>query len=72
MPDDVRRLGVMTTRGRPEVVREARRRVEEAASAAGVEVGPVEEGGLDLLFVLGGDGTMLRPSSGSTSGASAS
>lgn len=60
MPDQVRRLGVMTTRGRPEVVGEARRRVEEAAAAAGIEVGSVEDGGLDVLVVLGGDGTMLR------------
>ena len=60
MPDQVRRLGVMTTRGRPEMVGEARRRVEEAAAAAGIEVGSVEEGELDVLVVLGGDGTMLR------------
>ena len=59
MPDRIRRLGVMTTRGRPEVVGEARRRVEEAASAAGIEVGSAEEE-LDVLLVLGGDGTMLR------------
>jgi NAD+ kinase len=50
----------MATTGRPEVVAEARRRVEQAAAAAGVEVGAVEDGGLDLLVVLGGDGTMLR------------
>ena len=60
MPDQVRRLGVMTTRGRPEVVGEARRRVGEAAAAAGIEVGSVEDGDLDVLVVLGGDGTMLR------------
>jgi NAD+ kinase len=60
MPDQVRRLGVMTTHGRPEVVGEARRRLEEAAVAAGIEVGSVEDGRLDLLVVLGGDGTMLR------------
>jgi len=60
VPDQVRRLGVMTTHGRPEVVREARRRLEEAAVAAGIEVGSVEDGGLDVLVVLGGDGTMLR------------
>jgi NAD+ kinase len=41
------------------VVGEARRRVEEAASAAGIEVGSAEEE-LDVLLVLGGDGTMLR------------
>jgi NAD+ kinase len=50
----------MATTGRPEVVAEARRRVEQAAAAAGVEIGAVEDGGLDLLVVLGGDGTMLR------------
>ena len=50
----------MTTHGRPEVVGEARRRLEEAAVAAGIEVGSVEDGGLDVLVVLGGDGTMLR------------
>jgi len=50
----------MVTHGRPDVVAEAQRRVEEAAAAAGVEVGSLEEGGLDLLVVLGGDGTMLR------------
>jgi NAD+ kinase len=50
----------MATAGRPEVVAEARRRVEQAAAAAGVEIGAVEDGGLDLLVVLGGDGTMLR------------
>ncbi len=50
----------MTTRGRPDVVGEARRRLQEAAAAAGIEVGDAEDGGLDLLVVLGGDGTMLR------------
>ncbi len=60
MTEAVRRIGVMVTHGRPDVVAEARRRVEEAAVAAGVEVGSLEEGGLDLLVVLGGDGTMLR------------
>jgi len=57
--DRIRRLGIMTTRGRPEVAGDARRRVEEAAAAAGIEVGSVEEE-LDVLLVLGGDGTMLR------------
>ena len=56
----VRRIGVMGTFGRPEVVARARTRVEEAAAAAGIALVPVEEGGLDLLLVLGGDGTMLR------------
>jgi NAD+ kinase len=60
VPDAPRRLGVLTTHGRPDDVAEARARLEEAAGAAGVEVVPVEEGGLDLLVVLGGDGTMLR------------
>ena len=50
----------MATPGRPDVVAEARVRVEEAASAVGAEIGSVEDGGLDLLVVLGGDGTMLR------------
>ncbi|HWM13191.1 MAG TPA: NAD(+)/NADH kinase [Gaiellaceae bacterium] len=59
MADRIRRLGIMTTRGRPEVAGDARRRVEEAAAAAGIDVGSVEEE-LDVLLVLGGDGTMLR------------
>jgi NAD+ kinase len=50
----------METRGRRQAVTEARARVEEAAAAAGIEIGTVEEGGLDLVLVLGGDGTMLR------------
>jgi len=50
----------MATPGRPDVVAEARRRVEEQADAAGVELGSPEDDGLDLLVVLGGDGTMLR------------
>ncbi len=55
-----RRIGIMTTPGRPEVVAEARKRVEAAAAAAGVEVGAPEDEEVDLLLVLGGDGTMLR------------
>jgi NAD+ kinase len=55
-----RRIGVMATPGRPEVVAEAGNRVEQAAAAAGVELGAPEDDGLDLLVVLGGDGTMLR------------
>jgi NAD+ kinase len=51
---------VLTTHGRPDDVAEARGRLEQAAGATGVEVVPVEEGSLDLLVVLGGDGTMLR------------
>ena len=60
MSEAVRKVGIMATRGRPEVIDEAVRRVEGLAADAGVEVGPLEEGGLDLLVVLGGDGTMLR------------
>jgi NAD+ kinase len=60
VPDAPRRLGVLTTHGRPDDVAEARGRLEQAAGATGVEVVPVEEGSLDLLVVLGGDGTMLR------------
>jgi NAD+ kinase len=56
----VRRVGVMTTHGRPDVVAGARRRLEEAAARAGVEVAEPDAGALDLLLVLGGDGTMLR------------
>ncbi|MGH3023684.1 MAG: NAD(+)/NADH kinase [Gaiellaceae bacterium] len=58
--EPVRRIGVLETFGRPDVVARARTRVEEAAAAAGIELAPIEEGGLDLLLVLGGDGTMLR------------
>ena len=50
----------MATRGRPDVIADAERRVEEAAAAAGIEVASADEDGLDLLVVLGGDGTMLR------------
>jgi len=50
----------MATPGRPDVIAEARRRVEEQAVAAGVELAAPEDQGLDLLVVLGGDGTMLR------------
>jgi NAD+ kinase len=58
--DPVRRIAVLPTRGRPDVVGEAVRRVEEAAARAGLEVGAPDDGDLDLLLVLGGDGTMLR------------
>jgi NAD+ kinase len=58
--ETVRRIGVMGTRGRPEVVADAERRVKEAAEGTGIEVASAEEPGLDLLIVLGGDGTMLR------------
>jgi NAD+ kinase len=50
----------MSTPGRPEVVAEARARVEERAAAGGAELGALEDEGLDLVVVLGGDGTMLR------------
>jgi NAD+ kinase len=50
----------MSTPGRPEVVAEARARVEERAATAGAELGALEDEGLDLVVVLGGDGTMLR------------
>jgi NAD+ kinase len=50
----------MATRGRPDVVADTERKVKEAAEAAGIEVAAPDEPGLDLLIVLGGDGTMLR------------
>jgi NAD+ kinase len=56
----VHKIGVMPTRGRREVVAAAERKVKEAAEAAGIEVAAAEAPGLDLLIVLGGDGTMLR------------
>jgi NAD+ kinase len=56
----VRKLGILATRGRPDVVGAAVRRVEEAAAGDGVELGAPDDGDLDLLLVLGGDGTMLR------------
>jgi NAD+ kinase len=56
----MRTVGVMATRGRPHVADEAVRRVEAATAAAGVRLGSLEDGDLDLLVVLGGDGTMLR------------
>ena len=42
------------------MIAEARRRVEEQTTAAGVELAAPEDEGLGLLIVLGGDGTMLR------------
>jgi NAD+ kinase len=56
----VRRIGVMATRGRPDVVADTERKVKKVAEAAGIEVAAPDEPGLDLLVVLGGDGTMLR------------
>jgi NAD+ kinase len=53
-------IGVMTTHNRTERVLEAERRLGEAARADGIAISPVEGGDLDLLVVLGGDGTMLR------------
>jgi NAD+ kinase len=56
--EPVRRVAVVS-HGKPELVEEARRRLESLASAAGVEI--VEDGAApDLVVVLGGDGTMLR------------
>jgi NAD+ kinase len=56
----MRTVGVMATRGRPDVADEAVGRVEAATAAAGVRLGSLEDCDLDLLVVLGGDGTMLR------------
>jgi NAD+ kinase len=58
--DAVRRIAVMTTRGRREAVDNALDRVEEEARAAGIEVVEADSGGADVVVVLGGDGTMLR------------
>jgi NAD+ kinase len=57
--EPVRRVAVVS-HGKPELVEEARGRLESLASAAGVEI--VEDGAAapDLVVVLGGDGTMLR------------
>ncbi len=60
MSGPVRKIGVMATHGRPEVSEKAVGRVDEVTAAAGVEIGSLEDGDLDLLVVLGGDGTMLR------------
>lgn len=60
MSGPVRKLGILATRSRPEEVGEAVRGVEAAAAEAGVELGAPDDGDLDLLLVLGGDGTMLR------------
>ena len=60
MTGPARRIAVMATAGRPDVVAEARERVEQQAAAAGVELASPQDEGLDLLIVLGGDGTMLR------------
>ena len=60
MTQPVRRIAVMATPGRPGVVDQARQRVEAKAAAAGVELGAPEDEDIDLLIVLGGDGTMLR------------
>ena len=57
--EPVRRVAVVS-HGKPELVEEARARLESLASDAGVEI--VEDGAAapDLVVVLGGDGTMLR------------
>jgi NAD+ kinase len=44
--------------GRPETVAEARAKVEQLVAAAGVELADADD--VDLVIVLGGDGTMLR------------
>jgi NAD+ kinase len=44
--------------GRPETVAEARAKVEQLVAAAGVELADADA--VDLVIVLGGDGTMLR------------
>ena len=59
MTRPVERIAVLATHGRPDVAG-ARARVEAAAAAAGIELGSPEDENLDLLVVLGGDGTMLR------------
>jgi NAD+ kinase len=55
-----RKIAIMATPGRPDVVADAGNRVEEIAAASGVGLGSPEDDDLDLLVVLGGDGTMLR------------
>jgi NAD+ kinase len=54
------KIAVVATPGRPDVVGDAAQRVEVAAAAAGVAIGTPEDGDLDLVVVVGGDGTMLR------------
>lgn len=56
--EPVRRVAVVT-HGRPELIRDAVTRFEEAAAGLGVEIVD-ERGEPDLAVVLGGDGTMLR------------
>jgi NAD+ kinase len=53
----VRKVAVLT-HGKPDTIGDAVQRFERAAQAAGAEV--VDDGDVDLLVVLGGDGTMLR------------
>ena len=60
MTQGPRKIAIMATPGRPDVVAEAGNRVEEKAAASGVELGSLDDDDLDLVVVLGGDGTMLR------------
>ena len=53
----VERIAIVA-HGKPDTLGDAVKRVEELASAAGVQVVPDAEA--DLIVVLGGDGTMLR------------
>ena len=57
----------VVTHGRPSMIGGALQRLEAVATAAGVTLLPVDEAAdLDLAIALGGDGTMLGPSSGSS------
>ena len=58
-PEPIRRVAVVS-HGRPGTLGDALARVEQRAGAAGVELVDVAAGDADLIFALGGDGTMLR------------